>query len=119
MNNSFYYIVSYGGGVYEGSIFYSVFFDHNLDMKFTDSMRKVLRLALESREKEGIILGYSDILLDKNMPNVARIYHDIIDVEEENLEAAQNAVLNALNSIEGIKEVIINEEDLIEELETF
>lgn len=89
------------------SFLYSVHLDGDVTDEKVDEIQQVMADYSSQNGDEENYMGYIDIYKGEDQ---IMIYLDLGGVSEENSNAAVTGVLKALNSVSGIKSVIINEE---------
>lgn len=89
------------------SFLYSVYFDGGVTDEKTEEIQQVMSDYSSQNGDEENYMGYIDVYKCEDQ---MMIYLDLGGVSEENSNVAVTGVLKALNSISGIKSVIINEE---------
>lgn len=89
------------------SFLYSVHIDGGVTDEKVDEIQQVMADYSSQNGDEENYMGYIDIY---NGEDQIMIYLDLGGVSEENSNMAVTGILNALNSVSGIKSVIINEE---------
>lgn len=93
---------------FEGESFlYSVHIDGGVTDEKVDEIQQVMADYSSQNGDEENYMGYIDIYKGEDQ---IMIYLDLGGVSEENSNMAVTGILNALNSVSGIKSVIINEE---------
>ena len=88
------------------SFLYSVHIDGGVTDEKVDEIQQVMADYSSQNADEEHYMGYIDIY---NGEDQIMIYLDLGGVSEENSNMAVTGILNALNSVSGIKSVIINE----------
>lgn len=88
------------------SFLYSVYFDGGVTDEKAEEIQQVMSGYSSQNGDEENYMGYIDIY---NGEDQIMIYLDLGGVSEENSNMAVTGILNALNSVSGIKSVIINE----------
>lgn len=88
------------------SFLYSVHIDGGVTDEKVDEIQQVMADYSSQNGDEENYMGYIDIY---NGEDQIMIYLDLGGVSEENSNMAVTGILNALNSVSGIKSVIINE----------
>lgn len=88
------------------SFLYSVHIDGGVTDEKVDEIQQVMADYSSQNGDEENYMGYIDIY---NGEDQIMIYLDLGSVSEENSNMAVTGILNALNSVSGIKSVIINE----------
>ena len=88
------------------SFLYSVHIDGGITDEKVDEIQQVMADYSSQNGDEENYMGYIDIY---NGEDQIMIYLDLGGVSEENSNMAVTGILNALNSVSGIKSVIINE----------
>lgn len=89
------------------SFLYSVYLDGGATDEKVAEIQQVMADYSSQNGDEENYMGYIDIYKGEDQ---IMIYLDLGGVSEENCNMAVMGILNALNSVEGIKSVIINEE---------
>lgn len=89
------------------SFLYSVYFDGGVTDEKAEEIQQVMSDYSSQNGAEENYMGYIDVYKGEDQ---MMIYLDLGGVSEENSNVAVTGVLKALNSISGIKSVIINEE---------
>lgn len=89
------------------SFLYSVYFDGGVTDEKAEEIQQVMQGYSSQNGDEENYMGYIDIYKGEDQ---IMIYLDLGGVSEENSNMAVTGILNALNSVSGIKSVIINEE---------
>ena len=89
------------------SFLYSVHIDGGITDEKVDEIQQVMADYSSQNGDEENYMGYIDIYKGEDQ---IMIYLDLGGVSEENSNMAVTGILNALNSVSGIKSVIINEE---------
>ena len=89
------------------SFLYSVYFDDGVTDEKTEEIQQVMSDYSSQNGDEENYMGYIDVYKGEDQ---MMIYLDLGGVSEENSNVAVTGVLKALNSVSGIKSVIINEE---------
>lgn len=89
------------------SFLYSVHIDGGVTDEKVDEIQQVMADYFSQNGDEENYMGYIDIYKGEDQ---IMIYLDLGGVSEENSNMAVTGILNALNSVSGIKSVIINEE---------
>lgn len=89
------------------SFLYSVYFDGGVTDEKAEEIQQVMSDYSSQNGDEENYMGYIDIYKGEDQ---IMIYLDLGGVSEENSNMAVTGVLKALNSVSGIKSVIINEE---------
>lgn len=89
------------------SFLYSVYFDGGVTDEKAEEIQQVMADYSSQNGDEENYMGYIDIYKGEDQ---MMIYLDLGGVSEENSNVAVTGVLKALNSVSGIKSVIINEE---------
>ena len=89
------------------SFLYSVYFDGGVTDEKAEEIQQVMSDYSSQNGDEENYMGYIDIY---NGEDQIMIYLDLGGVSEENCNMAVTGILKALNSVAGIKSVIINEE---------
>lgn len=89
------------------SFLYSVYFDGGVTDEKAEEIQQVMADYSSQNGDEENYMGYIDVYKGEDQ---MMIYLDLGGVSEENSNVAVTGVLKALNSISGIKSVIINEE---------
>ena len=89
------------------SFLYSVHIDGGVTDEKVDEIQQVKADYSSQNGDEENYMGYIDIYKGEDQ---IMIYLDLGGVLEENSNMAVTGILNALNSVSGIKSVIINEE---------
>ncbi len=89
------------------SFLYSVHIDGGVTDEKVDEIQQVMADYSSQNGDEENYMGYIDIYKGEDQ---IMIYLDLGGVSEENSNMAVTGILNALNSVSGIKSVIINEE---------
>lgn len=89
------------------SFLYSVHIDGGVTDEKVDEIQQVMSDYSSQNGDEENYMGYIDIYKGEDQ---IMIYLDLGGVSEENSNMAVTGILNALNSVSGIKSVIINEE---------
>ena len=89
------------------SFLYSVYFDGGVTDEKAEEIQQVMSGYSSQNGDEENYMGYIDIYKGEDQ---IMIYLDLGGVSEENSNMAVTGILNALNSVSGIKSVIINEE---------
>lgn len=89
------------------SFLYSVYFDGGVTDEKAEEIQQVMADYSSQNGDEENYMGYIDIYKGEDQ---IMIYLDLGGVSEENSNMAVTGVLKALNSVSGIKSVIINEE---------
>lgn len=89
------------------SFLYSVYFDGGVTDEKAEEIQQVMSDYSSQNGDEENYMGYIDVYKDEDQ---MMIYLDLGGVSEENSNVAVTGVLKALNSVSGIKSVIINEE---------
>ena len=89
------------------SFLYSVYFDGGVTDEKAEEIQQVMSDYSSQNGDEENYMGYIDIYKGEDQ---IMIYLDLGGVSEENSNMAVTGILNALNSVSGIKSVIINEE---------
>lgn len=89
------------------SFLYSVYFDGGVTDEKAEEIQQVMSDYSSQNGDEENYMGYIDIY---NGEDQIMIYLDLGGVSEENSNVAVTGILKALNSVAGIKSVIINEE---------
>ena len=92
---------------FDGECFtYSVYFtDGKADQTRADAISKAID-AYDFALEEDDYIGYLDISANEDKIS---IYHDFGGIESQNCNPVLHGVLLALNGIEGIKNIVINE----------
>lgn len=85
---------------------YSVHIDGGATDEKVDEIQQVMADYSSQNGDEENYMGYIDIYKGEDQ---IMIYLDLGGVSEENSNMAVTGILNALNSVSGIKSVIINE----------
>lgn len=88
------------------SFLYSVYFDGGVTDEKAEEIQQVMSGYSSQNGDEENYMGYIDIYKGEDQ---IMIYLDLGGVSEENSNMAVTGILNALNSVSGIKSVIINE----------
>ena len=89
------------------SFLYSVYFDGGVTDEKAEEIQQVMADYSSQNGDEENYMGYIDVYKGEDQ---IMIYLDLGGVSEENSNVAVTGVLKALNSVSGIKSVIINEE---------
>ena len=89
------------------SFLYSVHIDGGVTDEKVDEIQQVMADYSSQNGDEENYMGYIDIYKGEDQ---IMVYLDLGGVSEENSNMAVTGILNALNSVSGIKSVIINEE---------
>ena len=89
------------------SFLYSVYFDGGVTDEKAEEIQQVMSDYSSQNGDEENYMGYIDVYKGEDQ---MMIYLDLGGVSEENSNVAVTGVLKALNSVSGIKSVIINEE---------
>lgn len=89
------------------SFLYSVYFDGGVTDEKAEEIQQVMSDYSSQNGDEENYMGYIDVYKGEDQ---IMIYLDLGGVSEENSNVAVTGVLKALNSVSGIKSVIINEE---------
>lgn len=89
------------------SFLYSVYFDGGVTDEKAEEIQQVMSGYSSQNGDEENYMGYIDIYKGEDQ---IMIYLDLGGVSEENSNVAVTGILKALNSVAGIKSVIINEE---------
>lgn len=89
------------------SFLYSVYFDGGVTDEKAEEIQQVMADYSSQNGDEENYMGYIDIYRGEDQ---IMIYLDLGGVSEENSNLAVTGILKALNSVAGIKSVIINEE---------
>ena len=89
------------------SFLYSVYFDGGVTDEKAEEIQQVMSDYSSQNGAEENYMGYIDVYKGEDQ---MMIYLDLGGVSEENSNVAVTGVLKALNSVAGIKSVIINEE---------
>lgn len=89
------------------SFLYSVYFDDGVTDEKAEEIQQVMSDYSSQNGDEENYMGYIDVYKGEDQ---IMIYLDLGGVSEENSNVAVTGVLKALNSVAGIKSVIINEE---------
>lgn len=89
------------------SFLYSVYFDGGVTDEKAEEIQQVMADYSSQNGDEENYIGYIDVYKGEDQ---IMIYLDLGGVSEENCNMAVTGILNALNSVSGIKSVIINEE---------
>lgn len=89
------------------SFLYSVYFDGGVTDEKAEEIQQVMSGYSSQNGDEENYMGYIDIYKGEDQ---IMIYLDLGGVSEENCNMAVTGILKALNSVAGIKSVIINEE---------
>lgn len=89
------------------SFLYSVYFDGGVTDEKVEEIQQVMADYSSQNGDEENYMGYIDVYKGEDQ---IMIYLDLGGVSEENSNVAVTGILNALNSVSGIKSVIINEE---------
>lgn len=89
------------------SFLYSVYFDGGVTDEKSEEIQQVMSGYSSQNGDEENYMGYIDIYKGEDQ---IMIYLDLGGVSEENCNMAVTGILKALNSVAGIKSVIINEE---------
>ncbi len=89
------------------SFLYSVYFDGGVTDEKAEEIQQVMSDYSSQNGDEENYMGYIDIYKSEDQ---IMIYLDLGGVSEENCNMAVTGILKALNSVAGIKSVIINEE---------
>ncbi len=89
------------------SFLYSVYFDSGVTDEKAEEIQQVMADYSSQNGDEENYMGYIDIYRGEDQ---IMIYLDLGGVSEENSNLAVTGILKALNSVAGIKSVIINEE---------
>lgn len=89
------------------SFLYSVYFDGGVTAEKAEEIQQVMSDYSSQNGDEENYMGYIDIYKGEDQ---IMIYLDLGGVSEENCNMAVTGILKALNSVAGIKSVIINEE---------
>ena len=89
------------------SFLYSVYFDGGVTDEKAEEIQQVMSDYSSQNGDEENYMGYIDIYKGEDQ---IMIYLDLGGVSEENCNMAVTGILKALNSVAGIKSVIINEE---------
>ena len=89
------------------SFLYSVYFDGGVTDEKAEEIQQMMSGYSSQNGDEENYMGYIDIYKGEDQ---IMIYLDLGGVSEENCNMAVTGILKALNSVAGIKSVIINEE---------
>lgn len=89
------------------SFLYSVYLDGGVTDEKAEEIQQVMADYSSQNGDEENYMGYIDVYKGEDQ---IMIYLDLGGVSEENCNMAVTAILKALNSVAGIKSVIINEE---------
>lgn len=89
------------------SFLYSVYFDGGVADEKAEEIQQVMSDYSSQNGDEENYMGYIDVYKGEDQ---IMIYLDLGGVSEENCNMAVTGILKALNSVAGIKSVIINEE---------
>ena len=89
------------------SFLYSVYFDGGVTGEKAEEIQQVMSGYSSQNGDEENYMGYIDVYKGEDQ---VMIYLDLGGVSEENCNMAVTGILKALNSVAGIKSVIINEE---------
>lgn len=89
------------------SFLYSVYFDDGVTDEKAEEIQQVMSGYSSQNGDEENYMGYIDVYKGEDQ---IMIYLDLGGVSEENCNMAVTGILKALNSVAGIKSVIINEE---------
>ena len=89
------------------SFLYSVYFDDGVTDEKAEEIQQVMSDYSSQNGDEENYMGYIDVYKGEDQ---IMIYLDLGGVSEENCNMAVTGILKALNSVAGIKGVIINEE---------
>lgn len=89
------------------SFLYSVYFDGGVTDEKAEEIQQVMADYSSQNGDEENYMGYIDVYKGEDQ---MMIYLDLGGVSEENSNVAVTGILKALNSVAGIKSVIINEE---------
>ena len=89
------------------SFLYSVYFDGGVTDEKAEEIQQVMSDYSSQNGAEENYMGYIDVYKGEDQ---MMIYLDLGGVSEENSNVAVTGILKALNSVAGIKSVIINEE---------
>lgn len=89
------------------SFLYSVYFDSGVTDEKAEEIQQVMSDYSSQNGAEENYMGYIDVYKGEDQ---MMIYLDLGGVSEENSNVAVTGILKALNSVAGIKSVIINEE---------
>ena len=89
------------------SFLYSVYFDGGVTDEKAEEIQQVMSGYSSQNGDEENYMGYIDVYKGEDQ---MMIYLDLGGVSEENCNMAVTGILKALNSVAGIKSVIINEE---------
>ena len=89
------------------SFLYSVYFDGGVTDEKAEEIQQVMSDYSSQNGDEENYMGYIDVYKGEDQ---IMIYLDLGGVSEENCNMAVTGILKALNSVAGIKSVIINEE---------
>ena len=89
------------------SFLYSVYFDGGVTDEKVEEIQQVMADYSSQNGDEENYMGYIDVYKGEDQ---IMIYLDLGGVSEENCNMAVTGILKALNSVAGIKSVIINEE---------
>jgi hypothetical protein len=86
---------------------YSVYFEENpTDEKLTEAINAITEFLAPYNDKH-IYLGYVDVSKEEDK---LRVYLDLGNVNPEYEDVAIKGILKALNNVQGIKSVIVNED---------
>lgn len=90
---------------FDGECFmYSVYFEDKVSEENYASVEKVIEEYINQNEEDDEYPGYISVT---NEENKVSIYHDLGNTDGTNRHI--HGVLNAINSVPGVKKVIINE----------
>lgn len=86
---------------------YSVYFEDAFSDEKLEEIDKAIREFVTSYHDNGTYLGYVDV---SKMDDKANIYLDIGSISPEDSDTAIKGILKTLNSVSGIKSVLVNED---------
>lgn len=93
-------------GIDGENFYYSVYFiDNPTDEKFEETKKAIAEFLMIYDEKD-VYLGYMDVSKENDKIS---IYLDLGNTKPEYQNTAINGILEALNNVQGIRSVIINE----------
>ncbi|MBE5934080.1 MAG: hypothetical protein E7263_11755 [Lachnospiraceae bacterium] len=85
---------------------YSVYFNNGVAENNLGAVKKAIEDFAISHNSEDSYIGYIDVT---SMDDKISIYLDLGNVEPENSNVALYGILTALNEVDGIEKVLINE----------
>lgn len=93
---------------FDGECFlYGVYFKDAIKEEDFVAVKDAVGSFASEVESKGLYPGYIDVT---NVDDKVVIYLDLGNVEPENTDASICGILTSLNNVDGIKEVLINEE---------